>query len=221
MGFGSMSPVLWNNQSLVAEKSPNSTARASSRTEYSSGQLAMIAKDFGSGSFLIARSVPAPMTTSRSEALLAFSPVDVQIAVPHADLTISLSSLTGSSGLTGSSAMFDSSGAVPTKTQFAVSHADKKIRPGSYRVQLISSSPVWYAPNTYYERRSLPTPPEGSIQRYLKGALGNHAIFLDSSLAVHSAMEWSEDVGGIQVSNEVFEHLLSHLDVGDVVEILP
>lgn len=210
LSFSGLSPISWNQPSAILGKSSSELDQRSGVNDQSRDhQLSIIAEDFGSGSFLIARRVPAPMRSSESEALLAFSPVNVHIPAPAVDFKVSLSTLTGS---------FQSGS---TQSQIALNQVDKKIKPGSYRVQLISSNPVWYAPDSYYQRRSLPAPPEGSIQRYLKGALGSHAIFFESSLALHSALEWSDDVGGIQVSDSLFEHLLDTIKVGDVVEILP
>ena len=48
------------------------------------------------------------------------------------------------------------------------------MRPGRYTVALKQSNPLWYAPDSYFRQRSLRLPPEGSKDRFKRGALGSH-----------------------------------------------
>jgi hypothetical protein len=117
---------------------------------------------------------------------------------------------------------------------------------GAYHVTLVQDAPRWYAPDSYFERRNISVPPAGSALRYLKGALGLGSIFLElgSNLAtfaqngihnnnnsnastpgshvsfpIHCAKEYTEDVGGIQVSEKVFKKLKETVRAGNVVII--
>ena len=69
------------------------------------------------------------------------------------------------------------------------------------------------------EQNVVQTPPQGSKQRFLKGALGTHAVFLDTGSAFHNSRIWSEEVGGAKVADEVMLELYNSIKVGDSVVI--
>jgi hypothetical protein len=118
-----------------------------------------------------------------------------------------------------------------------VNNFTQDLAEGSYIVKLRQLNPVWHASDEYFENRGKPIPPSGAQSRFLKGALGSFAVFLkrDSlgtvknlansttpdSIAIHSAKEWTKEVGGIQVSNSELEKISTNLNVGDLFFVIP
>ena len=90
---------------------------------------------------------------------------------------------------------------------------------GTYTVALKQQSPVWYAPDSYFEAREVPVPPSGSSERFRRGALGQYAIFLNNQAPLHSGPISSTEIGGVQLEEELVAHLFETLQVGTVVEI--
>lgn len=93
------------------------------------------------------------------------------------------------------------------------------INKGRYQVLHKQSDPAWHATDSYFTRRGLEVPPEGSPRRFLRGALGSHVIFLDKNTPLHSAPHYSEDVGGVRVEPTALESLFGELEVGSVIEV--
>ena len=90
---------------------------------------------------------------------------------------------------------------------------------GSFSVSRKETNPLWQAPPTYFLRRGLEVPPEGSPQRAMRGALGAQAIFLDQGRAIHSGAVWNDDVGGIKLSSQDMAMLFNVVGVGATVEV--
>lgn len=78
---------------------------------------------------------------------------------------------------------------------------------------------LWYAPDSYFLSRGLEVPPAGDKTRYLRGALGEFALFIDKDTPVHSGPVWSEEVGGVHLSEPVLSKFYYTLQVGDQIEI--
>lgn len=105
--------------------------------------------------------------------------------------------------------------------------ADKKARveglervaKGHYQVLHKQANPAWYASDSYFSRRGLSIPPEGSAKRFLRGALGSHVIFLDKDTPLHSSPHYSEDVGGIRIDPMTLEGLFQELEIGTSIEV--
>lgn len=98
--------------------------------------------------------------------------------------------------------------------KFSVS---SKIAPGLYRVIHKQADPLWYAGDEYFNLRQLTAPPSGSKLRYLKGALGSRAIFIDRGIAIHDSRIESSDVGGLRVSSKDATSIYKSLTVGDSI----
>ncbi|MEY4669193.1 MAG: hypothetical protein RL518_1892 [Pseudomonadota bacterium] len=90
---------------------------------------------------------------------------------------------------------------------------------GTFSVSRKEVNPLWQAPPTYFLRRGLPLPAEGSSERAMRGALGTHAIFLDQDRAIHSGAVWNEDVGGVKIAPQDMALLFDAITVGATVEI--
>ena len=81
------------------------------------------------------------------------------------------------------------------------------------------TNPLWQAPPTYFLRRGLSVPGEGSPERSMRGALGGQALFLDQGRAIHSGPIWNDDVGGIKLSSQDMAMLFDAVAVGATVEV--
>jgi hypothetical protein len=114
-----------------------------------------------------------------------------------------------------------------TNESGVVRHMSESVRSGTYKVGLMQRNPRWYAPDSYYTRRNLKVPPAGSAPRFLKGALGVGAIFLQPLHAIntllqiplHCAKEFTDDVGGVQVPENTYLELQHALKLGNEVVI--
>ena len=65
----------------------------------------------------------------------------------------------------------------------------------------------------------MPVPPAGSKARYLRGALGEYAIYLDSELAIHNASIWCDEVGGVKVDGQLAQNILKSVQPGSLVVV--
>ena len=93
------------------------------------------------------------------------------------------------------------------------------MKPGSYAVALKQHDPLWYAPPTYFLRRGIQVPADGTKARFMRGALGNKAIFLDREIPIHSGPMWTEEIGGLRVSTDDMARIFDAVTVGGRVEV--
>ncbi len=93
------------------------------------------------------------------------------------------------------------------------------LSPGSFTITVKEEQPLWYAPNVYFQRRSLKIPQEGSRDRFRRAALGKRAVFLNNRIPIHSGPVWLEEIGGLKVRSSDMSALYAMLDVGTRVEI--
>jgi hypothetical protein len=93
------------------------------------------------------------------------------------------------------------------------------LKPGSFTIALKQNDPLWYAPPTYFLRRGMKVPPEGSKARFMRGALGHKALFIDKQIAIHSGPVWTEEIGGLRVSEEDMAKLFDVLPIGTKVDV--
>ena len=93
------------------------------------------------------------------------------------------------------------------------------MKQGSFSISRKETNPLWQAPPTYFLRRGLQVPPEGSPERAMRGALGAQALFLDKGRAIHSGPVWNDDVGGIKLSSKDMAMLFTVVGVGATVEV--
>jgi hypothetical protein len=91
---------------------------------------------------------------------------------------------------------------------------------GTYSVALKQESPLWYAPNSYFENRGLEVPAEGSKERFRRGALGSYTIFLSNQSPLHSGPANCSDLNGIQMAESDLKGLFEAVEVGMAVEVL-
>ena len=93
------------------------------------------------------------------------------------------------------------------------------LKKGAYTVALKQTDPLWYAPPTYFLRRGMKVPPDGSKERFMRGALGHQALFFDKQLAVHSGPVWNDEIGGVKLSREDMTAVFETVSVGTVIEV--
>ncbi|MBP9837365.1 MAG: L,D-transpeptidase [Proteobacteria bacterium] len=93
------------------------------------------------------------------------------------------------------------------------------LNPGDYFLQKKQKEPVWYAPDTYFSTRKLNVPSADDKLRYRKGALGKFAIFPTTTFPIHCASIWSEDVGGLRVTQTDLASIYYMLQIGAPVVV--
>jgi hypothetical protein len=93
------------------------------------------------------------------------------------------------------------------------------LAPGKYALQYKQRFPTWYAPDSYFQKRELKVPGEQDQSRYLKGALGEYALYPTTSMVIHSSPIWSEEIGGLRAKKEDIAELFSHLSLGSSIVV--
>jgi hypothetical protein len=90
---------------------------------------------------------------------------------------------------------------------------------GSFSVVRKEVEPLWQAPPTYFLRRGLQVPDEGTPARAMRGALGSQALFISKAVAIHSGPIWNDDVGGVKLSATDMAMLFDVVGIGAAVEV--
>jgi hypothetical protein len=111
---------------------------------------------------------------------------------------------------------FSQPGESPVTVKAQGAYALKK---GTYTVALKQTDPLWYAPPTYFLRRGMKVPPDGSKARFMRGALGHQALFFDKQAAIHSGPVWNDEIGGVKLSQEDMTRLFGTVAIGTQVEV--
>ncbi len=94
-----------------------------------------------------------------------------------------------------------------------------ELPPGQYTVLHKQKSPLWYAPDSYFSSRMLPIPEAGDKSRYLRGALGEFAIFIDKEIPLHCGPVWNADIGGVRLDEAELSKLFYSVAVGAAITI--
>lgn len=90
---------------------------------------------------------------------------------------------------------------------------------GEYFLQHKQKAPLWYAPNEYFTKRQLAVPPSENRLRYRRGALGDLALYPTTTFPIHSAPLWSDEVGGLRISEADLASIYFMLPVGAPVVV--
>jgi lipoprotein-anchoring transpeptidase ErfK/SrfK len=95
---------------------------------------------------------------------------------------------------------------------------------GTFRVQRKELDPVWNLPDWVFVKRGEPIPPPDSPARRMSGMLGEAAIYISRSIAIHGTdqpqlLGNGVSHGCIRVSNEDILRLYEELEVGTPVII--
>ena len=91
--------------------------------------------------------------------------------------------------------------------------------PGQYALQHKQHNPLWYAPDSYFQKRNLEIPPAGHRLRYRRGALGEFALYPTTTFPIHSAPVYDEDVGGLRISRADLATLFQTLPLGATIVV--
>lgn len=80
--------------------------------------------------------------------------------------------------------------------------------------------PAWHATDSYFEKRGLPIPPKFSANRFLRGALGELALFISGNTPLHCGTFSGEQVGGIIAKScESLRTLFNEVRVGTELHV--
>jgi len=93
------------------------------------------------------------------------------------------------------------------------------LAPGKYALQHKQQSPTWYAPDSYFQKRNLEIPAEQDQGRYLKGALGEYALYPTASVVIHSSPLWSDEIAGLRVKKSEIAEVFSQLSLGSSIVV--
>jgi hypothetical protein len=93
------------------------------------------------------------------------------------------------------------------------------LAPGSYEVVHKQRNPLWYAPDSYFTARHLPTPTTHDRERFRKGALGEFALFLDKDTAIHAGPIFTNEVGGVRLAEDAIAQLYYRIPVGTTIQV--
>ena len=166
-----------------------------------------------SGSLLIVRQLPAPSAPPvlSEEAYLAFMPTDIKLEGNV--LVINRANMSGELFVNGKK-----------KVPVTISSTGKSVQsldlePGSYEVVLKQVNPTWHANEEYFQARQLPIPPKGSKERFLKGALGSHAVFFNDTNKTALSDSASSETGSLVIGASAMSTLFETLEPGDSVII--
>ena len=158
-----------------------------------------------SGSFMIARQIPAPSSGAVTSAR-AFAPgflasrSGTWLKLDRGAKTISV--------MNGE-----------TVVQSVQGEGLDRLTDGQYSILHKQRNPLWYAPESYFSRRGLTSPAEGDRTRFRRGALGSFAIFLAKDLPIHCGPMWSDEIGGVRLAVDDISRLYYALELGAPVEV--
>lgn len=157
------------------------------------------------GSIVLSRVAPVPVLNESKGELLGFLPqksrsADHWLAINKSTRTIEV--------MNGDQALIS-----------LKSEGVEQLQPGRYQVIHKQKDPLWYAPDKYFTSRLINVPPEGSKERYRKGALGDFVVYFDPALPIHSSPVPSDEVGGVRLGSTDMSRLYYSLDIGSVVEV--
>ncbi|MCB0310611.1 MAG: L,D-transpeptidase [Bdellovibrionales bacterium] len=95
----------------------------------------------------------------------------------------------------------------------------KSLTPGTYQLLHKQRNALWYAPDSYFEKRSLPVPGKGDRARFRRGALGDFVLFLSKETPIHCGPIWSDEIGGVRMPEDELSRVYYRLPVGSLIEV--
>lgn len=160
------------------------------------------------GSLAISRPVPAVNVSSSARASLRPESISEQTVRPTTTV-LRVGRAAGKISIDGPNTPSRSFNAQVAST----------LRSGRYTIALKQANPLWYAPASYFKQRALHVPPEGSRERFKRGALGNQALFLNDQTPIHSGPVGTTEIGGLRINPRDMNELFELIQIGTVVEI--
>lgn len=95
----------------------------------------------------------------------------------------------------------------------------ENLSPGNYNLLHKQRNALWYAPAGYFQKRNQQVPPDGDRSRFRRGALGAFALFLNKETPIHSGPVWSDEIGGIRLSENDISRLYYAVELGAPIEV--
>jgi len=97
---------------------------------------------------------------------------------------------------------------------------------GAFEVGRKKQDPLWYAPDWHYVERGRPIPPAYSEERYLRGVLGDYALYLSDEIAIHgtedaSSVGRASSHGCLRMNNADIAIVYPLVEIGTQVAIVP
>jgi hypothetical protein len=94
--------------------------------------------------------------------------------------------------------------------------------PGDYRVQFKEREPIWIAPDWFFVENDLPVPDWDHPSRQIPGGLGEAAIYLTPSIAIHGVEgpDLGFSHGCVRLENRFAKRLYHNVQVGTEVVIV-
>jgi lipoprotein-anchoring transpeptidase ErfK/SrfK len=97
---------------------------------------------------------------------------------------------------------------------------------GIFEVGRMKKDPVWYAPDWHYLEKGQRPPPRDDPRRYLPGALGDFALYIDDEIAIHGTKDRNSvgrasSHGCIRMYNEDIAAVFALVAVGTKVIVTP
>jgi hypothetical protein len=94
------------------------------------------------------------------------------------------------------------------------------LKAGTYTLAHKQRNPLWYAPQEYFSARGMPVPSEGDKNRFLRGAYGDFALFIDAETAIHSGPFDLEELTGARCEEKDMSKIFYSLEIGDSIQII-
>jgi len=97
---------------------------------------------------------------------------------------------------------------------------------GIFEVGRMKKDPLWYAPDWHFIERRQEVPPRDSPQRYIPGALGDYALYIDDEIAIHGTRDRASvgrasSHGCLRMYNEDIAAVFSLVRLGTKVIVTP
>jgi lipoprotein-anchoring transpeptidase ErfK/SrfK len=97
---------------------------------------------------------------------------------------------------------------------------------GIFEVGRMKRDPVWFAPDWHFVEQRRPVPPRDSPDRYVRGILGDYALYIDDEIAIHGTRDRSSvgrasSHGCLRMYNEDIAVVYGLVALGTKVIITP
>ena len=90
---------------------------------------------------------------------------------------------------------------------------------GRYELAHKQRSALWYAPDSYFLARGETPPKPGDKARFRRGALGEFSLFVTKDIPVHSGPVWTDEIGGVRLTETEIAKLYYSLEPGALIEV--
>lgn len=97
---------------------------------------------------------------------------------------------------------------------------------GIFEVGRLKKDPVWFAPDWHFVEKRQPIPPRDSPRRYIRGMLGDYALYIDDEIAIHGTRDRASvgrasSHGCLRMYNEDIAAVYALVTLGSKVIVTP